>query len=564
MYNYNKIFTTIQNIIKSVDINNICDNSYVNKKSHGIIPIMDIIRKQKNKNPNNKTFPSNVMWNGAYSDKSNNAPKIQNFDEYLNNKKHTITHQHLSQRTSSKSKKIFWVSFILFLFAIFFAGGFFIYQTNTTINKFTDNAEKHSFVKTFKNFTNSKSYKSLKGFDTGRINILLLGRANSHKAGKDLTDTIMLLSINTKDYTMGLFSIPRDFLINNGKYYVKINSLYQTGLRKNNGAQYIINAVKDISGQDVHYYFILDFEGFKKIIDLLGGINVNVPNHIKDTHYPGPGYTYETFEVYSGLQKFDGATALKYARTRHADIEGDFGRAKRQQQVMQSARNKAFSLGTIINPIKINSILNILGEHVHTNISPSEIEPFIALVKKVDTQNITNFVLDAWKPESLLISAHFYNEHGGISGLRPRSGNYSEIQERAQNLFDLNKIKQRKKEIKKESPTVILLTTKSQNSIALNRIKKLLYSLGFTNITTKFTTDPSIQTIVIDNTQNSKSFSLDELLKKLSAKKEVNPKMKYPDIDFVIVLGNDIIDIYNYSEISQEKLEKDNTKNNKE
>ncbi len=526
---------------------------------------MDIIKKQKNTSKQ-KTPLYNNAWSGAYSARNNNTQKIQAFDEYLEHEtpQHTQSTSTMNSSTNPK-KKLFWFSFALFIFAILFAGSFFIYRTNNTINQMTDGGEKHSFIKTLTNFTKSDSYKSLNGFSDGRINILLLGRANSHKSGKDLTDTIMMLSINTKDYTVGLFSIPRDFLINNGNYYVKINSLYQTGLRKGVGTKYIIEAVKDITGQDIHYSFVLDFEGFIKIIDILGGINIDVPHHIKDERYPGPGYTYETFEVYPGLQKFDGATALKYARTRH-DTEGDFGRAARQQQVMQSARNKAFSLGTIVNPIKINELFNVLGKHVHTDISPNEIEPFISLVKKLDTHNITNVVLDAWKPGSLLISTRHYNNYGGISGLEPRIGNYKEIHEQASALFDLDKIKQRQQEIQNESPAVLLINTTRKDLISA-RVKNALVSMGFNDVIIKNgNLNTQGKTTVIDNTKGKKPFSLDELIKKLPATvdtRSIIPSQNYADIDFVILLKSDIVDAYTYTEISRDELENENTNSEK-
>ncbi len=527
---------------------------------------MDIIKKQKNTSKHKTHFYDNA-WNSAYPSENNHTQKIQTFDEYLEDKKSQNTQPISNTNYSANSKKkLFWFSFILFVFAIFFAGSFFIYRTNNTINQMTDGGKKHSFIKTLTNFTKSDSYKSLNGFSDGRINILLLGRANSHKSGKDLTDTIMILSINTKDYTVGLFSIPRDFLINNGNYYVKINSLYQTGLRKGVGTKYITEAVKDITGQDIHYYFILDFEGFEKIINTLGGINIDVPRHIKDEKYPGPGYSYETFEVWPGLQKFDGATALKYARTRHDDIEGDFGRAKRQQQVMQAAKNKAFSLGTIVNPLRISELLDILGEHVHTNITPDEIEPFISLIKKVDTQNITNVVLDAWKPGSLLISARYYNEHGGVSGLVPRSGSYRDIQEMADNIFNLNKIQQRKEEIKNESSSVIIINTTQDKNLS-QKIQKVLYTMGFKNVSIKQNKILKAQTktIVIDNALSNKPFSLDEIIKKIPATvstQSIASLQNYKDTDFVILLGNDIVDTYTYTEISRDELENENAKNN--
>jgi LCP family protein required for cell wall assembly len=529
---------------------------------------MDIIRKQKNKPASQNKSLNQKHWDAININQTQSTPPPQKIlpHYHTSNKPKSSSYQNSSKNIYAK--KVFWISFIILILAIIFAGSFFVYRTNITINKISDSNTKHSFTKTISNLTNSQSYKALQGFESGRINILLLGRANTHKSGKDLTDTIMMASINTQDYTVGLFSLPRDLLVSNGDFYVKINSRYQTGLRNDKGAEYIIRSVENVTGQNINYYFILDFEGFTKIIDILDGININVPRHIKDERYPGPGYSYETFEVYPGIQKFDGTTALKYARTRHDDIEGDFGRAKRQQQVMQAARNKAFSLGTIVNPLKINELLNVLGKHVHTNITPNEIEPFISLIKKIDTHNITNVVIDAWKPNSLLISARYYNENSGISGLVPRSGTYSEIQEQAANLFDLEKLQQRHNEIQNESPTIIIINSTPSKQIS-HRIKTTLSTLGFDDITLISQSNQTQldSTIIIDNTNGEKPFSLDELIKKipatLSTQIDILPtnKINYANTNFVILLGNDIVDTYTYTEISQKELETENAQN---
>lgn len=506
------------------------------------------------------------------SQKSNTAPTssaspqrhtIETFDEYIRRTK--ITEK--PRRCLSIGKWIFWLALIAFFASILWAGYAILHKTNETLARISDDKEQPSVMKALANIANPHSYKTLNGFDGGRINILLLGRANTHKSGKDLTDTIMVASINTTNYTIGLFSIPRDLLVQTDHGYVKINSIYQTGLRDNVGAEYITNTVQDIIGQTIHYYVVMDFEGFIKIIDTLEGINVDVPNHIKDERYPGPGYSYETFEVYPGLQKFNGETALKYARTRH-DAEGDFGRAKRQQQIMQSAKNKAFSLGTIVNPMRIAEIFDVLGDHIHTNISPNEIEPFIALIKKLDTQNITTVVIDAWQPGSLLMSTRQYGSGGGISGLTPRTGNYKEIRERAELIFDLQKIAQREKDIQGEEPTITLINTTSDTDLP-ERVSGLLKKIGFQNITIFFDPKnkkivPRETTVIIDRTSGAKPFSLDELIKKVPATKDAADIDKKIKSDFAIILGNDILNTYTYTEISRDELEKENLLNTNE
>jgi LCP family protein required for cell wall assembly len=517
---------------------------------------MDIIRH------NNKKFHHTTKnsKNAFIYDQKN---EIEMLDEYINRTRIVDKNPKRFQRFSY-GKIIFWCAFF-----VFFASGTWSVCTlyskaDHALEKITDNRSKPSVFTTLANIANPRSYTQLHGFDDGRINILLLGRANSHKSGKDLTDTIMVASVNTKDHTVGLFSLPRDLLVSSGDHYVKINALYQTGLRQQKGANIIIDTVEKVTGQKIHYYVVMDFEGFIDIINTLDGINVNVPHNIRDTRYPGPGYSYETFEVFAGLQKFDGETALKYARTRH-DAEGDFGRAKRQQQIMQAARNKAFSLETVVHPNRISDILTTLGDHVHTNITPHEIEPFISLVKKVDTHNITNIVVDAWKPGSLLVSARYYSAHGGISGLVPRIGSYKEIHERVNDIFDLEKIAQREKDIAHEKPTTITLINRTDDTTVAQRVKDTLTMIGFENITiakiSSQKNDIQQQTNILDQSKGNKPFSLDELIKKIPATRTESDLDDTYDTDFVIVLGNDIVQTYNYTAISQDELENDNTYN---
>jgi len=205
----------------------------------------------------------------------------------------------------------------------------------------------------------------------------------------------------------------------------------------------IKKVIENITSLDINYWVVMNFDGFQKAVDAIGGINITNEYDIFDPRYPGPNYSYETFELKKGFHHLDGATALKYARMRHNDPKSDFGRAKRQQQVMQAIKNKIFSTGTLLNPVAINQLLNTLGENVKTNIASSEFADFVALIKNLDTNNINNVVLDAWKKDSLLRGSQIT----GISALIPRVSNWSEIQELAQNIFDTNKIKRKREEI---------------------------------------------------------------------------------------------------------------------
>lgn len=468
------------------------------------------------------------------------------------------------KKTAQKSGKIFGILIIFSIIIALAFAGFYFFKTKSTLNKISDNknASTESVIKSIASSLKKEgSVENLKGFDNKRINILLLGIAGDEKPGKYLTDTIMIANINTENFKVGLFSLPRDLLIKQNGYHVKINSLYQQGLQNEKGTDLIIETVEKITDQEIHYYLTMDFDGFIQIVDSLDGINVDVKKDIKDTRYPGPGYSYETFEIEKGLQTLDGETALKYARTRHTDIEGDFGRAKRQQQILQAIRNKAFSLQTFLNPFKINELLNALGDHVHTNISTEEISSFVELSKKADTQNISNVVVDAWKADSVLRSARLHFNGRSMSGLVTRAGNYNEIEELAENIFDINYIKERRAKIEEENVEIILVNM-TEDKIVLSRVKSFMKELGLKNVKVVNVYDNEQKiTSVIDSTNGNNPFSLDEIIKKIPAEKvdeiseDVLDKVEKYDSDFVIVLGSDIIKSYGYDEISKDELE---------
>lgn len=126
-----------------------------------------------------------------------------------------------------------------------------------------------------------------------------MGAAGEHNPGKNLTDTIMVMSIDTKNKRMALLSLPRDLYVkipDDGRM-TKINNVYQYGLSSDQGIEPIKKTVSDITGLAMNYYLIVDFDAFTKIIDQIGGVNVTVERDILDTRYPGPNYSYQTFEL---------------------------------------------------------------------------------------------------------------------------------------------------------------------------------------------------------------------------------------------------------------------------
>lgn len=188
----------------------------------------------------------------------------------------------------------------------------------------------------------------------GSTNILILGIGGGDHEGADLTDMIIVLSLDTVKKTVALISIPRDIWSDTLKD--KVNSAYYYGeLKQKNGGLLLAKVVaEDVVGMPIHYSLVVDFSGFQKVIDEVGGIDVNVPTAFTDTQYPKPGMenaacpgdptnacVYETVRFDAGREHMDGARALIYARSRHAegDEGSDFARSRRQQIIMVALKD---------------------------------------------------------------------------------------------------------------------------------------------------------------------------------------------------------------------------------
>ncbi len=309
----------------------------------------------------------------------------------------------------------------------------------------------------------------IKKNEQGVINILLLGIGGGAHDGPNLTDTIILASLDPKKNTVNLIAIPRDLYVPALKG--KINRVYSDGEEKGKGKGILLvkSAINSVTGIKPDYVVVIDFSGFVKLVDLLGGIDVMVKNPLTDYEYPITGSEnelcgyeqdsiasfsaqiatgsatepeifpcrYETLHVDAGDIHMDGELALKFVRSRHAiGMEGtDFARSARQQAVINAVRSKVLSLGTLTNPVKIVGIIDILTDHIKMDIAENEIDDFIKLAQKMKDAKITNYVLDMGDERvarpGLLVHPDISEEYGFQWVLAPRlEGNdFSEIKE---------------------------------------------------------------------------------------------------------------------------------------
>jgi LCP family protein required for cell wall assembly len=405
----------------------------------------------------------------------------------------------------------------------------------------------------------SQDGEMLRGEELGRVNILLLGKTGKGYPGKDLTDTIMVASVDVNNRRFAMLSIPRDTYIPlSDGVFSKINTIYASTKDANDSFLGIRDAVSTVTGLPIHYVVLADYDGFKQVVDAVGGVHVMVDRDIYDTRFPGPHYSYETFSLSKGFHKLDGETALKYVRERHSDPLGDFGRAARQQQVIQSLRDAVMSAQTFLNPIAVSKLLESLEENIRTDIPIEALPRVIALAKETDLVNVETVVLDAWKPESLLRVSHMYTKNGQrMFTLVPRVGTFEEIHEVSERIFDLSYLANRLEKIKKEEAGVVVRYENSRDRLVAETFAQILLDAGFSRVITTLDSGESREiTTVSDNTEKKKPYALDEIIRLSGAKilpEEEEFSRSEESYDFVITIGEDIRKRYDREIISPEE-----------
>ncbi len=218
----------------------------------------------------------------------------------------------------------------------------------------------------------------------GRVNILLLGIAGGTHDGADLTDTQLILSFYPENKALSMISVPRDIWSDTLKD--RVNSAYHYGEVKRKGGGIVLSKaiISDMVGLPIQHTLVFNFLGFEKIIDLVGGITINVPVAFIDSEFPIVGKEndmcsgdetfacrYEPLTFQAGVQHMDGSRALQYVRSRHAvGEEGtDFARGKRQQEVLLAMKQRLTSKDVLMKPSLILSLYKAFDDASDTDMN---------------------------------------------------------------------------------------------------------------------------------------------------------------------------------------------------
>lgn len=233
--------------------------------------------------------------------------------------------------------------------------------------------------------------------EAGDMNILILGRGWVGNSAPDLTDSIILAHYNKKENSFVTVSIPRDLLVKSEKLgRVKINEIYSStkkSLWQEVAMNTLMEMVSQITGKDIRMYALIDFDWFQKLVDAVGGVDIEVPERLYDAEYPTRNFGYTVVNIPVWFQHFDGDKALKYSRSRHTT--SDFDRSRRQQLVIQALREKMTSLEILSSPTKLEGVYSALSDSVQTNISLKDMFKLAKVGSKVEKENIHAYALDA-------------------------------------------------------------------------------------------------------------------------------------------------------------------------
>lgn len=231
---------------------------------------------------------------------------------------------------------------------------------------------------------------TIPGYSGTRVTVLLMGiDRRPGESNRTRTDSMMLLSLDPTTKQAAVLSLPRDLYVDIPGYGLdRVNSANVYG-----GGELAKQTVEYNLGVRVDRYVLIDFNAFVTVVDTVGGIDVNVPRTINDPEYPDHNYGFDPFYIEAGLQHLDGETALKYARTRHAD--NDFNRAQRQQEVLMALRAKVVSfdmLPTLLG--QAPSLINTLGDSIETDMPVNQMLSLAVTARDVPGENIQSAVID--------------------------------------------------------------------------------------------------------------------------------------------------------------------------
>ena len=385
----------------------------------------------------------------------------------------------------------------------------------------------------------------LKADTNGQTNILLFGTSEDDPGhgGADLTDSIMVVSVNQEKKTAAIVSMPRDMWVDYDAacpsgYSGKINAIYSCYTGSGDeaaGANKLGQKVGEVFGLDVHYYTKVNYSVVRDLTTALGGVTVNIEAAF------GADGIYDSnmgslLKLPNGPATMQGEQALAFVRARGEGygsygINGNFSREQNQQKMVVAIRDKALNLGTLSNPVAINNLLDALGDNVRTNITTAELKTLATVAKDIPETSITR--IDLNKNGESVLTTGMYN---GQSIVRPVAGisDFGSIQAYIKKFLLGG-------DVALEDATIEVLNASTLVGIAKQKADELSEA-GLVNITIGDTSGYNTDTDIVwyDTSGGSKpktQSKLSSLIGKQPAGTTL-PNGVQSTADFVILLGN--------------------------
>ncbi|MFW0862132.1 MAG: LCP family protein [Candidatus Komeilibacteria bacterium] len=374
--------------------------------------------------------------------------------------------------------------------------------------------------------------------DDDRTNFLILGMGGAGHDGPFLTDTIIFSSMRDSTSQLSLTSIPRDLVVKyTDSYYPKINEVYTIGRRNDDEpGKFAADIIGDNLGQEIDYYVVVDFNGFSEIIDILGGVTIDVERSFTDTQYPTLDYEYQTVSFEAGPQLMDGDTALKYSRSRHGNNgEGsDFARSRRQQKLLFAIKDKILSYQTLLNPYKLSRLYSSITSHLTTNISLKTALDLFEKLKEINLDDTLQYTIDD-SPGGLLQAS--ISEEGAYI-LTPING-YDSLRQFIDEQFEYS-------DTASETATISIQNGTTVPGLAYSLSQELRgYNLEIASYENAATQDYQ-RTIIYNLTDGDKPLTT-ELLQRVipyaimtsSIPTYISEDSEINNVDFIIIIGQD-------------------------
>ncbi len=299
----------------------------------------------------------------------------------------------------------------------------------------------------------------------GRLNVLLIGSDRRPGEGSYNTDTLIVASVDPKSGQVAMFSIPRDTTgiplpnvparsVFGTTWNRKINALFQQARArpdlfpggKLSGYQALKDTLGGLYGIRIQYFVEVDFAGFRKVVDALGGVTVNVQVPVVDDDYPGDNGKLRVY-IPTGVQHMSGAEALVYARSRHSS--SDFDRAARQQRVILSLRQQA-DFATLADADVRAKLIKAVKGAIKTDFPVSKLPQLIELAQRIDIGNVRSFVF----------TPPYYGSEGYVNGTYVLQANVARIRQAASHAFDFDPREQaQRQEIAEEGAAVWVVSS---------------------------------------------------------------------------------------------------------